>query len=160
MTAPPIVRRSPVAARHCNLARSFELIGDRWTLLILRSALYGLRRFDDFQAELDVPRSVLSNRLANLVASGIMERRAYREAGQRARIEYPLTRMGQTLGLPFMAMTAWGDKWLGDGISPLTLRSKSTGQKFSVALVDERGKRAKGSDIEMVIDPRFERKRR
>jgi hypothetical protein len=50
--------------RHCNLAGSFELIGDRWTLLILRSALYGVRRFDDFQADIDIPRSVLSNRLA------------------------------------------------------------------------------------------------
>jgi len=103
---------------------------------------------------------VLSNRLAALVESGIMERREYREPGQRARIEYPLTRMGQALGLPFMAMTAWGDKWLGDGISPLTLRSKSTGLRYSVALVDERGRLAKASDIETVIDARFERKRR
>ena len=155
----PLLRRSPVARRYCNLAKSFDLIGDRWTLLILRSALWGLRRFDDFHADLDVPRSVLSNRLAALVESGIMERCEYREAGKRARIEYPLTQMGEALGLPFMAMTAWGDKWLGDGISPLTLRSKSTGQKYSVALVDERGRRAKGSDIEMVIDPKFKRKR-
>jgi len=59
-----------------------------------------------------------------------------------------------------MAMTARGDKWLGDGSSPLTLRSKSTGQKFSVALVDERGRRAKGSDVETVIDSKFKRKRR
>jgi DNA-binding HxlR family transcriptional regulator len=160
MAGPPLRRRSPVSLHDCNLSKSFELIGDRWTLLILRSAFWGLRRFDDFQADIDVPRSVLSNRLAGLIESGIMERREYREAGQRARIEYPLTRMGQALGLPFMAMTAWGDKWLGGGISPLTLRSKSTGQKFSVALVDEGGRRAKGSDIEMVIDRRFERKRR
>src|SRR3954452_21220634 len=160
MTDPPLIRRSPVAMRDCNLARSFELIGDRWTLLILRSALYGVRRFDDFQADLDIPRSVLSNRLAALVESGIMERREYREEGQRARIEYPLTEMGRALGLPFMAMTAWGDKWLGDGRSPLTLRSKSTGQTFSVALVDERGRRAKRSDVELVINSRFERKRR
>src|SRR5215475_13457721 len=159
MTAPPIVRRSPVAARHCNLARGFELIGDRWTLLILRSALYGVRRFDDFQAELDVPRSVLSKRLTNLVASGIMERRAYRERGQRARVEYPLTRMGETLGLPFMAMTAWGDRWLGDGTSPLTLRSRSTGRTLSVALINERGKRATGSDVELVVDPRISGKK-
>src|SRR5262245_60488057 len=156
----PLRRRSPVSLRDCNLSRSFELIGDRWTLLILRSALWGLRRFDDFQADLDVPRSVLSNRLAALVESGIMERSEYREAGKRARIEYPLTRMGEALGLPFMAMTAWGDKWLGDGISPLTLRSKSTGQKLSVALVDERGRRAKGPDIEMVIAPELRRPRR
>jgi DNA-binding HxlR family transcriptional regulator len=160
MAAPPLRRRSPVSLRDCNLSKSFELIGDRWTLLILRSAFWGLRRFDDFQADIDVPRSVLSNRLAGLIESGIMERREYREAGQRARIEYPLTRMGQALVLPFLAMTAWGDKWLGGGISPLTLRSKSTGRKFSIALVDERGRRAKRSDIEMVIDPRFERKRR
>ena len=159
MTDIPLKRRSPVLLRDCNLSKSFELIGDRWTLLILRSALYGLRRFDDFQADLDVPRSVLSNRLAGLVDSGIMERREYREGRQRARIEYPLTRMGQALGLPFMAMAAWGDKWLGDGTSPLTLRSKSTGQRLSVALVDERGKRAIKSDIEQVINVNASRKK-
>ena len=152
MTDAPLVRRSPVAARHCNLARSFELIGDRWTLLILRSALYGVRRFDDLQADLDIPRSVLSNRLAGLVETGIMERKKYREDGQRTRIEYALTKMGKALGLPFIAMTAWGDKWLGRGSSPFTLRSKSTGQKLSIALVDERGRLAKGSDIEVAID--------
>jgi HxlR-like helix-turn-helix len=102
---------------------------------------------------------VLSNRLAGLVDSGIMERREYREGRQRARIEYPLTRMGQALGLPFMAMAAWGDKWLGDGTSPLALRSKSTGQRLSVALVDERGKRAIKSDIEQVISVKASRKK-
>src|SRR5262249_26032257 len=153
MSEAPPVRRSPVAAKHCNLARGFELIGDRWTLLILRSALYGVRRFDDFQADLDIPRSVLSNRLAGLVESGIMERRDYREDGQRARIEYPLTEMGRALGLPFIAMTQWGDRWLGDGVSPLTLRSKTSGQKLTAALVDERGRAAERSDLEIVIDP-------
>jgi DNA-binding HxlR family transcriptional regulator len=155
VTAPPTVRRSPVAARHCNLARSFELIGDRWTLLILRSALYGVRRFDDFQADLEIPRSVLSNRLAGLVESGIMEKREYRDEGQRTRIEYALTKMGTALGLPFIAMTEWGDKWLGDGESPLTLRSKANGRRLRVALVDERGRSVNPSEIETVIDPKF-----
>src|SRR5215472_9207463 len=126
MSDTPLVRRSPVAAKHCNLAKSFELIGDRWTLLILRSALYGVRRFDDFQADLDIPRSVLSSRLAGLAATGIMDRREYREDGQRSRVEYPLTEMGQSLALPFMAMTAWSDKWIGEGTAPLALRSKTT----------------------------------
>jgi DNA-binding HxlR family transcriptional regulator len=157
VTPPTIVRRSPVAALHCNLARSFELIGDRWTLLILRSALYGIGRFDDFHADLDIPRSVLSNRLAGLVESGIMEKRGYREGGQRARIEYRLTKMGAALGLPFIAMTEWGDKWLGEGESPFTLRSKANGQRLSVALVDERGRLVKASDVETVIDPKFRR---
>jgi DNA-binding HxlR family transcriptional regulator len=57
-----------------------------------------------------------------------MERREYREERQRTRIEYPLTEMGLSLGLPFIAMTQWGDRWLGNGRPPLTLRSKVTGQ--------------------------------
>lgn len=152
MTDTSPIRRSPVSRDDCNLAKAFELFGDRWTLLILRSALYGLRRFDDFHADLNVPRTVLSKRLAALVDNGVMERREYREAGQRTRVEYPLTKMGLGLGLPFMAMTAWADKWLGDGTSPLTLRSRSTGQRLSVALVDERGERARKSDIELIIN--------
>jgi DNA-binding HxlR family transcriptional regulator len=152
MTDAPVIRRSPVKPCDCNLARSFELIGDRWTLLILRSAMYGVRRFDDFQAELDVPRSVLSARLAALVDAGIVERREYREEGQRARIEYPLTQMGSQLGLPFFAMTAWGDKWLGEGEPHFGLRSRANGQKLRVALVDERGRPVKPQDIQYVVD--------
>jgi DNA-binding HxlR family transcriptional regulator len=132
MTDTSLIRRSPVPPCDCSLARSFELIGD-------------------FQADLDVPRSVLSNRLAGLVDSGIMDRREYREGGQRTRIEYPLTKMGQALGLPFIAMTAWGDRWLADGRSAMTLRSKSSGQKLRVALVDEAGKVVGPTDVETVV---------
>jgi DNA-binding HxlR family transcriptional regulator len=152
MTDAPVIRRSPVKLCDCNLARGFELIGDRWMLLILRSAMYGVRRFDDFQAELHVPRSVLSARLAALVDAGIMERREYREEGQRARTEYPLTQMGSQLGLPFFAMTAWGDKWLGEGEPHFGLQSRANGQKLRVALVDERGRPVKPQDIQYVVD--------
>lgn len=151
MTDTPLVRRSPVPPDQCNLWKAFGLIGDRWTLVILRSALYGVRRFDDFQTELEIPRSVLSDRLAGLVELGIMERREYREDGQRARIEYPLTEMGRALGLPFMAMTEWSDHWIGKGMSPLTLRSKTSGQRLRVAMVDEAGKPARKDDVEQVI---------
>ncbi|MBX9651281.1 MAG: helix-turn-helix transcriptional regulator [Xanthobacteraceae bacterium] len=151
MTDAPLIRRSPVPPDQCNLWKAFGLIGDRWTLVILRSALYGVRRFDDFQVELEIPRSVLSNRLAGLVELGIMERREYREDGQRARVEYPLTDMGRALSLPFMAMTEWSDHWIGKGTSPLTLRSKTSGQRLRVAMVDEDGKPARKDDIEPVI---------
>ncbi len=151
MTDAPLIRRSPVPPSDCNLWKAFELIGDRWILVILRSALYGVRRFDDFQNELDIPRSVLSNRLARLVENGLMERRDYREEGQRARIEYPLTKKGQSLGLSFTALTEWSDHWIGCGSGPLALRSKTTGQKLAVALVDERGKPVKKDDVETVI---------
>src|SRR5262249_23696352 len=112
---------------------------------------------DDFQADLDIPRSVLSNRLAGLVESGIMVRRKYREGGHRTRIEYPLTKMGTALGLPFLAMTEWGDKWIGDGGSPFTLRWPANGERLRVALVDERWRRVKPSEIEIVVDPKFRR---
>jgi DNA-binding HxlR family transcriptional regulator len=151
MTDSLVIRRSPVKPCDCNLARSFELIGDRWMLLILRSAMYGVRRFDDLQAELEVPRSVLSARLAALVDAGIMERREYREEGQRARVEYPLTDMGAELGLPFFAMTTWGDKWLAEGEPLFGLRSRANGQKLRVMLVDERGKPVKPQDIQYVV---------
>lgn len=151
MTDSSPVRRSPVPPSECNLWKAFELIGDRWILLILRSALYGLRRFDDFKNELDIPRSVLSNRLARLVENGLMEKREYREEGQRTRIEYPLTRMGQSLGLSFTALTEWSDHWIGKGSGPLSLRSKATGQKLAVALVDENGKPVRKDDVETVI---------
>ena len=101
--------------------------------------------------ELDIPRSVLSNRLARLVESGLMERREYREDGQRTRIEYPLTRMGQSLGLSFTALTEWSDHWIGKGSGPLSLRSKTTGEKLAVALVDEHGKPVRKDDVETVI---------
>ena len=151
MTDAPLVRRSPVPPDQCNLWKAFGLIGDRWTLVILRSALYGIRRFDDFQVELEIPRSVLSHRLAALVELEIMERRDYREDGQRARIEYPLTEMGRALGLPFMAMTEWSDHWIGKGTSPLTLRSKTSGQRLRIAMIDESGKPARREDVEQVV---------
>lgn len=151
MTDTPPIRRSPVPPSECNLWKAFELIGDRWILVILRSAMYGLRRFDDFQNELEIPRSILSNRLARLVENGLMEKREYREDGQRARTEYPLTKMGRSLGLSFTALTEWSDHWIGKGSGPLSLRSKTTGQKLAVALVDEQGMPVKNDDIETVI---------
>jgi DNA-binding HxlR family transcriptional regulator len=148
----PLVRRSPIPASECNLAKSFELIGERWTLMILRSALYGVCRFDDFQTDLGIPRSVLSNRLAGLVESEVMEKREYREDGQRMRVEYPLTAMGKTLALPFIAMTEWGDRWLSEGKQPpLSLRSKVSGQRVNVAWIDERGKAVAPNDVETIV---------
>jgi DNA-binding HxlR family transcriptional regulator len=147
MADEPLVRRSPVRVSDCNLARSFDLIGDRWTLLVLRSAHYGLRRFADFQADIGIPRSVLSNRLAGLVESGLLELREYRDEGQRARSEYVLTEMGRTLALPFMAMTAWGDRWIGGGKGPFRLKSAKSGEPVRVAYVDEKGRAVAPADV-------------
>lgn len=156
MADEPLVRRSPVSADDCNLARSFDLIGDRWTLLVLRSALYGIRRFADFQADHDVPRSVLSKRLAALVENGLMERRDYQDEGQRIRSEYLLTEMGRTLALPFMAMTDWGDRWLGKG--PFTLKSRKSNRNVRVAYVDDQDRVVAPADVGFEIS-KVKRKR-
>lgn len=134
-TTPPKKSRIPLA--RCNLARAVEEIGDRWSLLILRSAFYGLRRFGDFQTELSIPRTVLSGRLKRFVSAGIMEVRQYREAGQRPRPEYFLTQKGADLAITMIALNQWGDKWLGDEpAAPLTFLHRDTGAPLVAALTD------------------------
>src|SRR5829696_9090325 len=76
---------------NCSVARTLDVVGDRWTLLVLRDAFNGVRRFDDLQRRLGAARTVLSARLAALVEAGVLDRVPYREAGQRERAEYRLT---------------------------------------------------------------------
>ncbi|WP_327590247.1 helix-turn-helix transcriptional regulator [Nonomuraea sp. NBC_00507] len=94
----------------CSLAKALEVIGERWTLLVVRDAMYGVRRFGDFQVHLDIPRAVLSQRLATLVAAGVLGRRRYRDAPPRD--EYVLTPMGRELWPPVLALTQWGERHL------------------------------------------------
>jgi DNA-binding HxlR family transcriptional regulator len=94
------------------VARTLELIGERWTMMILRDAFYGVRRFDDFQADLGVARNILSKRLAGLVDSGIMRKVRYEE--RPPRYEYRLTEKGRDLIGIVTSLLAWGDKWESD----------------------------------------------
>src|SRR5574341_661254 len=92
----------------CSLARALEVIGERWTLLIVRDAFYGVRRFSDFQAHLDVPKAVLSDRLAGLVEEGILQRQPDpRRAGRHL---YELTRAGLDLWPVLYALLVWGGR--------------------------------------------------
>jgi len=96
----------------CSLARALEVIGERWTLLIVRDAFHGVRRFNDFQAHLDIPKAVLSDRLSGLVEDGILERRSDPEhAGRQV---YELTAAGRDLWPALHALLVWG----GRHISP------------------------------------------
>lgn len=140
MQTPPFRRQSPVHISHCTLAASFEFLGDRWSLLILRSALFGVRRYDDFRSELGIPRTVLAERLKRLVSSGLMVRHEYKVVGSRPRKEYVLTDMGEALRLPFLAMRQWSDHWVGQGLTPpMHLVRKSDGAGVRVAFIDELG---------------------
>ena len=91
----------------CGIARALEVVGERWTLLIVRDALYGVRRFRDFQAHLDIPKAVLSDRLNGLVEHGILERRP--DPDHAGRSLYELTEAGRDLWPVLHAMVVWGD---------------------------------------------------
>jgi DNA-binding HxlR family transcriptional regulator len=92
----------------CSVSRTLEVVGERWTLLIVRDALLGKRRFDEFQQSLGLARNILSDRLAKLVAGGILERVEYQE--RPARWEYVPTERGRDLRPVVLAMMAWGDR--------------------------------------------------
>jgi DNA-binding HxlR family transcriptional regulator len=93
----------------CSIARTLEVVGERWSLLILRDAFYGVHRFDAFQKDLGVARNVLTERLSKLVDYGVLERRPYSE--HPARYEYRLTAKGRDLLPVLLTMMRWGDRW-------------------------------------------------
>jgi DNA-binding HxlR family transcriptional regulator len=96
------------AEQDCALARALEVVGERWTLLIVRDAFYGVRRFSDFQAHLDIPRAVLADRLSSLVSDGVLERVPDPEHG--ARYLYELTTSGRELWPVIHALLSWGGR--------------------------------------------------
>ena len=120
------MRKASFADMHCSIAQSLELVGEWWTLLILRDAFLGVRRFEDFVERLGISRNVLTIRLDNLVAAGILERRAYDEG--RGRYDYLLTDKGRALWPVMTALRQWGDEWIyGDGNEPLLIEHRSCG---------------------------------
>jgi DNA-binding HxlR family transcriptional regulator len=102
--------------QNCSIAKTLELVGERWTLLIIRDALLGLHRFDEFLGNLGIARNVLADRLGKLVENGILDRVQYQD--RPARWEYHLTDRGRDLGLPVLALMHWGDKHLAGRPGP------------------------------------------
>jgi DNA-binding HxlR family transcriptional regulator len=95
----------------CTLARALEVVGERWTLLVLRDCLFGVRRFSDLVAHLDISRAVLAARLADLVDAGLLERHEYRPG----RHEYRVTAAGADLWPALHALTGWGERHFSPG---------------------------------------------
>jgi DNA-binding HxlR family transcriptional regulator len=121
----------------CPIARTTDLIGDWWTPIIMREAFSGVRRFDDFQEHLGVPRAVLSQRLRRLVEQGMLAKVAYEERPPRH--EYRLTDKGRAFWDVLAAMWRWGDDWLwpeGER-APVTLVDRDTRAEVRPVVVDE-----------------------
>ena len=110
------LERPPV----CSVGRAMEILGERWTMLIMREAFYGVRRFSDMQRNLGIARNILSTRLQTLVRAGILERRRYQAEPER--FEYRLTRAGRDLYPAVIAIMRWGDEHLSQAGAPVVLR--------------------------------------
>jgi DNA-binding HxlR family transcriptional regulator len=115
-----------VGSMSCSVARTLAVLGDRWTMLILRNAFLGFRRFEEFQSQLGITRHVLAERLARLVDEGVVVRKPYQD--RPLRFEYRLTEKGLDLYPLLLALTAWGDRWKDDGNGPpIVLRHRTCG---------------------------------
>lgn len=119
----------------CPVARTLEVVGEWWSLLLLRDALRGKRRFEEFQASLGIARNILSRRLKRLVAAGLLEKRLYSERPRR--YEYRLTDKSRDLFPVIVALMGWGNRWATPTKGPaLYLVDRDTGKPIDPALVD------------------------
>jgi DNA-binding HxlR family transcriptional regulator len=152
------MRRSSFADMSCSIAQSLEILGEWWTLLIIRDAFLGVTRFEDFQERLGIARNVLTTRLDTLVDAGVLERRVYDEA--RGRADYELTAMGRALWPVMTTLRQWGDKYLvGKGNEPVLARHEPCGSKAPAHLAcGHCGEKLNPRDVTVMAGPGFDRR--
>jgi DNA-binding HxlR family transcriptional regulator len=139
---------SPATPARCSIARTLEVLGDKWTLLIVRDAFWGHSRFSEFTRSLGVASDVLTARLAMLVDEGILERRAYRQEGSRERQEYVLTEKGKQLHVVIGALGQYGrDHLPRPGSTSPEYTEETTGEAVSLAFVTGDGRRVSASSL-------------
>ena len=136
--------------QNCSVARALEVVGERWTLLIVRDAFLGLSRFEQFQENLGIARNVLADRLSRLVEEGILERVRYSERPER--YEYRLTQKGRDLNLAITSLRQWGDRYLSEK-PPRVLRRKADRKPVVVALVPKGADVLRADEVESVPGP-------
>jgi DNA-binding HxlR family transcriptional regulator len=147
-----MLRRDYRGQEACSVARTLEIVGDRWTWLIVRDAFLGLTRFADFRESLGIAPNVLADRLGRLVDEGILERRRYSERPPRDR--YELTEKGEELFVALNALRQWGDRYLCEQPMRL-LRRKGDGAPVVAALVPEGTPTLANDELELVPGPGF-----
>jgi DNA-binding HxlR family transcriptional regulator len=150
------MRWNEIGAIRCSVARTLSVVGDRWTLLILRDAFLRVRRFEDFEKSLGTTRHRLADRLRKLVRHGILERVAYQQ--RPLRCEYRLTEKGRDLYPVVVSLTRWGDRWMAgrDG-PPLKLVHRGCGNHIMPVLTcPECGKPVSARDMIAQPSPAME----
>ena len=140
---------SDLGDQACSVARSVAVIGDRWTLMVLRDCFLGVRRFEDFERRLGISRSIIADRLKRLVEEGVLRREAYQD--HPVRREYRLTDKGLALHPVIMAIVHWGDvHYAGEAGPPLIHRHKACGCDFApVQTCSECGEVVAARDVEV-----------
>lgn len=129
----PLADRSTWTLDHCSIAMTIDVIGPRSSLLILREALFGTTRFEDFVRRTRATEAIVASRLKQLTDAGLLEKRPYREAGQRTRQEYLLTEKGRDLLPAVFALMQWGNKHLqGEDGGPFRLIERDTGEPVEI----------------------------
>jgi DNA-binding HxlR family transcriptional regulator len=135
----------------CSIASTLQVVGERWTFLILREALSGVTRFADFRHVLGIAPDVLSDRLATLVDAGVMEKQPYREPGTRVRYSYHVTPAGDELRLVLGALQQWGDRHRPYAKGPTVLRRTVDGDRpVHIAFVDDDGQAVPAENVAFV----------
>jgi len=127
--------------QYCSVASTLEIIGERWTILILRDVFMGIRRFEELQRHLGVARNILQTRLERLVEAGIVRKRPYQE--RPLRHEYRLTEKGADLWPVLVSLLKWGDKYAIEGERPMILQHRGCGGELD----DRRRCVACGADV-------------
>lgn len=142
-----------LAEETCSIARTVSVIGDRWTLLILRDLFLGIRRFDDFHARLGITRHILTDRLKKLVEEGVLAKVPYLD--RPPRFEYRLTDKGRALHPVMMSLVHWGDEFMAGGAGrPLLHRHIGCGHDFDPVLTcSECGEAVGARDVEVRPGP-------
>ena len=144
--------RRDYQGQNCSIARALEVVGERWTLLIVRDVFLGLRKFDEIQENLGIARNVLTDRLNRLVAEGILERVRY--SARPERFEYRLTEKGRELNVALTALRQWGDKYVSEK-PPRLLRRKGDKRPVVAALVPKGAEVLRPEEVETVPGPGF-----
>jgi DNA-binding HxlR family transcriptional regulator len=153
-------RKSTPAGPLCAIARSLEVVGERWSLLIIRDAFYGRTTFSEFRESLGISGDILTARLNKLVEEGVLERRPYRPEGggpgSRERHDYHLTAAGRQLRPVLGALLDWGDTNRPTGFGPASLLVDTrTGQPVRLAFVDGQGEEVDLAQVDSVLGPGF-----
>ena len=129
------MRRKSLNETQCPIARSLECVGEWWSLLIIRDALHGLTRFDEFQKSLSIAPNMLTRRLTALMESGLLEKRQY--SVRPPRYEYVLTQRGRDLSPVLTTLLAWGNKHFAPEGPSILLADSQTGEIAEPVLVDK-----------------------